>query len=131
MGRLFGKVADRCSGVFLFLIHHVTYDAAPPACACDLHQRLASAKCSSDWMKFHFVIEWENGTRATRVPQVGKICAGRTGSVDMDHGLAPIGEHMVLAMRRFHDDCIKAARILSERIEERSVVKAHRPTADR
>jgi hypothetical protein len=49
----------------------------------------------------------------------------------MDHHLAPFGEHMVLTMRRLHNDRIKAARILTERIEKRSVVKTHRSTADR
>ena len=63
--------------------------------------------------------------------QIGKVCAGRAGSVDMDHCFAPIGEHMVLAMRRFHNDRIEAARVLTERIEKRSIIKTHRPTADR
>jgi tRNA-dihydrouridine synthase len=49
----------------------------------------------------------------------------------MDHCFAPIGEHMVLAMRRLHNDRIKATRIFTERIEKRSIVQTHRPTADR
>ncbi len=36
-------------------------------------------------MKFHFVIELKNWTRATRVSQIGKVGAGRTGSIDQKY----------------------------------------------
>lgn len=49
----------------------------------------------------------------------------------MDHRLAPLGEHVVLAMRRFYNHRIEATWVLAQRIEKGSIVQAHRATADR
>ena len=81
-------------------------------------------------MKRHVRIERKDRARAARVAEVGQIRAGGAGRIDVHHARAPVGVHVVLAVRRLDDDGVEAPRILAVGVEERAVVETHRAAAD-
>ena len=82
------------------------------------------------WVEGHALVEGKEGAFGALVAEVGEVCAGGSGRVDVEHVSAPIGVHMGLAVRGFNDDGIEATRVLAVCEKERAVIKVHSARTD-
>ena len=62
----------------------------------------------------HIIVERKDRSGAASVAEVSKIGTRRAGGINIQHRTAPVGVHVMLAVRGLDDDCVEVLRVLAE-----------------